>query len=455
MGVGRAPNFIEAARIVAEASGVPLPKFDPEVEDTGSPESAVAGKQVIIVNNRQPIDVIAEAWQALTAENHRPTLYRRSVNVIRIKRTDHGDLHVAPLGPDDMAGMLYRVARWVRRKVVEGKIVLTDSVPPPYIARDMLNIASDKLPVLEAVVRAPMFGASGKLVVTNGYYPEERLALIIEENLVVPPVPEHPAPDEIAEARRLLLDDLLVDFDFKHTADRAHAVATLVLPFIRKLIPGPTPLHLVESPSPGSGKGLLCSVVTLVATGEDCPTRSLSEYDDEIRKMITAELSRAKPIILLDNINTDSGGKLDSASLAAALTTTVWTDRILKETRMADLPNQALWLLTANNPRLSMELARRSVRIRIVPTQDRPWLRNTFKHSDLKGWVRENRGKLVAAVLVLVRAWQAVGSPRSSQRLGSYEPWSAVVGGILDTAGIPGFLHCFASVESGRTLRSG
>ena len=38
---GLATNFMEAARIVADASGVPLPQFDPEGEDNGG-GSAVA-----------------------------------------------------------------------------------------------------------------------------------------------------------------------------------------------------------------------------------------------------------------------------------------------------------------------------------------------------------------------------------------------------------------------------
>lgn len=47
---------------------------------------------------------------------------------------------------------------------------------------------------------------------------------------------------------------------------------------------------------------------------------------------------------------------------------------------------------------------------------------------------------LARAVLVLVRAWLNAGRPRSSRRLGSFEQWTDVIGGILETAGIPGFL---------------
>jgi hypothetical protein len=87
-----------------------------------------------------------------------------------------------------------------------------------------------------------------------------------------------------------------------------------------------------------------------------------------------------------------------------------------------------------------MEIARRCVRIRIDPQVDRPWQRGGFKHPVIVEWAKQNRCRLVKAVLVLVQAWIDAGRPMSDQRLGSFERWSAVIGGILDVAGIRGFL---------------
>jgi hypothetical protein len=48
---------------------------------------------------------------------------------------------------------------------------------------------------------------------------------------------------------------------------------------------------------------------------------------------------------------------------------------------------------------------------------------------------------LIWAALTLVQHWLAEGAPRfTGRRLGSYERWAEVVGGILATAGIQGFL---------------
>ena len=124
---------------------------------------------------------------------------------------------------------------------------------------------------------------------------------------------------------------------------------------------------------------------------------------------------------MLPGVQLQLKGALESSQLAAALTAETWADRILGQSRMIELPNRATWLVTANNPHLSLEIARRCVRTRIDPKQDRPWKRGGFKHTPLRDWVRKNRTALVRAVLVLVQSWIAAGRPLGTQPLGSFE----------------------------------
>jgi hypothetical protein len=74
---------------------------------------------------------------------------------------------------------------------------------------------------------------------------------------------------------------------------------------------------------------------------------------------------------------------------------------------------------------------------------DRPWQRKPteFRHPNLSVWALENRAELVRAILTLGRAWFARGRPKHAERLGSFEEWSEVTGGILKVAGIDGFLR--------------
>jgi hypothetical protein len=215
-------------------------------------------------------------------------------------------------------------------------------------------------------------------------------------------------------------------------------LAALLLPFLQRMIDGCTPLHVMEAPGAGAGKGLLCNMIGILLTGEECNTRTLPDSDEEMRKMLTAELLMARPLILLDNANDKK--TLAAPPLAAVLTTRSWTDRILGRTEMVTVPNKAMWMLTGNNPKLARDIARRSIRIRIDPKVDRAWLRTAFKHDPLEQWAKAHRNELVHAALVLVQAWIAAGRPLSRARLGSFQAWAGVLGGVLDVAGVEGFL---------------
>ena len=234
------------------------------------------------------------------------------------------------------------------------------------------------------------------------------------------------------------MDELLVDFPFVRDSDRAHAVAAVLLPFMERMIEGLAPIHLIEAPTQGSGKGLLASLIGIIATGSGPEGRTLPEDEDDIRKMITAELVTGRPMILIDNLNEKR--VLDSSALASVVTQPTWTDRILGITRMLDLKNHALWLMTGNNPQLSNEMSRRCIRLRIDPRIDMPWLRAGFKHPLVAEWAKANRSVLVHAALTLIQAWIAAGKPLHTRRLGSFEKWSEVMGGVLEVAEIPGFL---------------
>lgn len=426
---GGAVDFRAARARIAEVSGVPLPP------PTSAPRSAPAGRgdrPEIRVNNRQLRDIVADGWRAVRVANRRPALFVRSGALVRLARVDDGP-RIDAMDEASVYGYMARIADWV--KVTEDAVI--DVSPVKDVARDMLVYPHAELPALEAVVSTPVFDRSGELVSSPGYHAGARLWYHHQDGFDVPSVADRPTPGDIAAARTLLVEDLLVDFPFAAASDRAHALGALMLPFVRRMVAGCTPIHLVEAPTPGSGKGLLGDLVSIVTVGRTCEPTTLTSDEDEARKKITSILAKAQPVILIDNIKDG----LESAQLACALTAETWSDRILGQSRMIDLPNRATWIVTANNPRLSLEIARRCVRIRLDAKTDRPWTRTGFKHTPLRDWAKANRAKLVHAVLVLVRAWISSGRRPGPRTLGSFESWASVVGGVLEHADIPGFLH--------------
>ena len=86
-------------------------------------------------------------------------------------------------------------------------------------------------------------------------------------------------------------------------AHYANMLGLLILPFIRPMIPGPTPLFFIESSTPGSGKATPGQHRQDYRHGSAaagaCAFRQKRKR--EVRKMITAELIGARPIIVFDN----------------------------------------------------------------------------------------------------------------------------------------------------------
>jgi putative DNA primase/helicase len=89
---------------------------------------------------------------------------------------------------------------------------------------------------------------------------------------------------------------------------------------------------------------------------------------------------------------------------------------------------------------LSDEMTRRSVRIHLDSGLEYPEEGRKFRHPDLLAWARSRRGELIWAALILARAWIAAGRPPAPRKLGGFESWSEVIGGILENAGVDGFL---------------
>jgi putative DNA primase/helicase len=263
--------------------------------------------------------------------------------------------------------------------------------------------------------------------------------------MTLPEVPEKPTKVQRDAALQLIIDKLLGEVAFASRTDRSHALALLLLPFVRALIDGPTPLHPIDAPTPGTGKGLLAEVLLYPALGDALPVMPELGDDEEMRKRLTSIFLAGYPVVLFDNVQ----GRVDSAALSAALTTRTWSDRVLGMSRTANVPVTQVWVMTGNNIDYSPEMARRLCPIRLDVTAmtkdanvaEHPWRRKIKREQPLREWAEEHRGELVAAALTVVRSWQAVGSPEwTGKPLGSFERWSKVMGGIIEHCGGTGFL---------------
>ncbi len=373
------------------------------------------------------------AWVAVKKLNLPPFLFRSGSMATRLERDDAGIPKLRELNPDKLRHVLARAAYWFR----EIRREIYPALPPMHCVRDMLAWSDIPLPILNRIVEAPVFSSKGQLQIQPGYHTENQTFYFESGAISIPEISSNPCPEEIEKAKGIILNELIKDFPFVGPAEIAHSVSLLLLPFARDLIEGATPLYLIEAPSPGTGKTLLVNALSFPSLGHPVPTLSEGRDEDEWRKRLTAKIMQRPDVILIDNLRR----RLDSASLASALTSPSWEDRVLGHSRMVSLPVRCVWVATGNNPSLSNEIARRSIRIRMDSNVDRPWLREGFRHPNLMKWVKDNRSEIIWSALTLIQNWISKDKPASSNTiLGMYESWSQTMGGVLQTAGIEGFL---------------
>ena len=395
---------------------------------------------LIDITRRHLRDITSDAVAALIAANgDDPTLFSRGGRLTRLV-TGENEVSAEMLGRDAARGVLDRAADFVSTARSGGPAPVS---PPSAVVGDVLSLPNLPLPPLKAICRSPVYLPNGRLLSADGYDADSGIYVSTRG------LGKTSAAIPLAEAVALL-NETLADFPFMNAPSASHAMAMTLQPFVRPLIDGPTPLYLIDAPTRGTGKTLLASLACLLSDGSAARAMAMPRSDEEMEKRITAMLIAGNGAVLIDNIDR----KLAGGSLAAALTTTSWRGRVLGRSEMLDIPNNATWLATGNNVDVSDELARRIALIRLDSGVERPEERAGFRHPDLLRWARSRRDRIVSSALSIVRSWLDAGAPSGRAVFGGFESWAAVMGGILDVAGIEGFLgnrdylHATADLES-------
>lgn len=285
---------------------------------------------------------------------------------------------------------------------------------------------------LRGVVTHPVILRDGTILDENGYNEPSQLLLMMN-GLEFPGVPERPNLDDVQTAVEMLLD-VIVDFPFTEDIHRAAWIAALLTVLARHAFEGPAPMMIVDKNIRGAGASLLCDMISLIVKGCEMKHMSQVRDDEEQRKQITSILIAGYPVALIDNLTHAIGG----ASLETLLTSRTWEDRILSRSEMTgELPALTVWFATGNNVQLAGDMIRRVLHIRMESAEENPETRTNFTHPDIRDYVRENRGALLAAGLTILRGYMAAGCPKQALAAwGSYEDWTRIVRGSCVWAGL-------------------
>lgn len=392
---------------------------------------------IINVTNRQQRDITAEAIAALEANQSNNRLFIRTGRLIRLRTRVSSEIntpYIDDVTPDIMRNLLSHSANFVR---VSSEGDERNSLPPVDTARDVLARGQWEFPQLDAVTESPVMRPDGSILTDPGYDAATHLFYVSNGGLALPEIPESPSSSDVVDARERI-DDILHDFPFVADADKANLIAMMLTQVIRPAIDGLIPMGIINAPQPGSGKGLLIKVISLIATGKVAPATTAPTTPDEWTKQLTAILAGGATMIVFDNVET----VLDSPDLASFLTAAEWKARILGQSKVLSIPNRATTLVTGNNVRVGGDIARRCYWSTINPNTSTPELRKGFRYANLCKHVLDNRGEILAALFTFARSWFAAGQPDPTQSpiVGSFDEWSRVIGGIIEHVEYPDFL---------------
>jgi hypothetical protein len=397
----------------------------------------------------------------------KPFMFQYMESVARIEENSDSIPRITILNKDQFMTEVNEVTNWIKVKTKGDAIVEQKVSMPADIGLHLYGGRTSAYPKLRGLIKTPVFTADGDLITVKGYHPESGLYYQPDNMLDVPKVSKVPTAEEIYEAKRLLVEDVLGDFplgglkrdEIVHQVMMGegvpavtHIIGMLLLMFCREMIKGPTPGHLLTKPSPATGASLLTDICSIIANGEVTPAMSIPPSDEEMQKTLVTAMSDGSNIIYFDNIDKD----VNSGTLASTMTAPIVKGRMLGHSKMLEAEVRCVWVLCGNNVRLSHELIRRLVMVDLDARMADPESRSGWRHDDIGGWVRENRGRLVWACLTLIQHWIAQGQPKQTEAmLNSYENWSRVIGGILKSCELHGFLDNRAELKERAADSSG
>jgi putative DNA primase/helicase len=383
----------------------------------------------VSVRESETTDRVVEVLADKSAE-----LYVRGGILVRVAsdEADQGGQRIVDVDPTWLRYHIDHLMRWERRELTkDGSWKTKPSSEPKWVAPTIcVLLRYPGFRALRGIATSPVIRSDGTLVQANGFDHESRWFVDLPPNMELT-LPQKPTSATIKSAKAHL-DDLVRDFPFEKECHKGAAMAYLLSLVARTFYDGPAPCFLVSGTTRGSGKDLLVSTLTVVATGQ--PQQSLTwggpKNEDETAKKIHALYLAGAPALSWGNVR--NGTTFESATFDHLLTSRVWSNRTLGASEMADIPNLAVWSMTGNNLQAGGDLARRIIPILLAPEQEHPEERVL---RGLRVYATTHRRSLLAAALTIFLGWYNAGQPKPRNPLGSFEGWSDVVRGAVIWAG--------------------
>lgn len=322
-----------------------------------------------------------------------------------IVRVQSNGWHVGTQDMDEaeLTMALSAACDWERRDSNKERWVTCDP-SPRHIAMLCRSRRRQRLLPLKGLARQPFFRPSDRqLVATPGYDPMSQVYGVFDADKYKRAEPTEANARAAMDRTRYLLRE----FHFASPGDEAAAVCAIFTAVLRPTL-GLAPAFHVRAPSSGTGKSLLCGVISRYAGPGHGLMMSYPQSAEEATKSVLASLLTSPAVILFDDMDSDWK---PYGPINRMLTSESTTDRLLGASKMATVNTCTLVLGSGNNTGPVGDLLRRVLVIKLDARSASP---ATLEYEgDPIAAIEANREAFVADVLLMVEAWQAAGSPKT------------------------------------------
>ena len=380
--------------------------------------------------------IVNEAESALM--EYGASIYHRGGELVRpcrvgqLSKKDEGavsrsddSIVLIPVNSTWLIEQMGRAAYWYKVVVKkrENKKVRVPLDPREIYARTLLCRNGEwRFPPLRGCIVTPTMTLDGRLIQQAGYDVESQLLVNIGKE-EFPVVSDKPTKDDAVSALKELANPFR-EFPFRGAGSRAVVLSGMLTSLIRMSL-RTSPLHAMDSPTPGNGKSLLAETIGILATGVLPPAMSQGKSPEEDEKRLSTVLHYGDPVIHLDNCERPITGDF----LCSILTQEVVQARILGESERRVLPSTSLVIASGNNLLLAGDVTRRSIIARIDSQVERPDER-VFTFCP-RVETRRDRITMVKAGLTILKAYHESGRPEKLRPMGSFEDWEIVRGALV------------------------
>jgi hypothetical protein len=418
---------------------------DQAPQEAADPVTAEPARELPIIKvTTETMNIVEASIAALRAD---PNLYQRDKRLTFIVRVIHeqeidinsedvasveGEPETSTATRPIINGRLSRVATY--HKWIESAGGYKEVKPP----EDVVAYINDyhEYPGIRPIIgitETPLLRPDGVIVQEPGYDPKTRYVYLPNQSF--PIVHDEMATQENAQWAFKLLSEIFADFPYVGAPHLSVPIAAILTLIARPAILGSVPGFLFDASTRGSGKTLQADAIATVATGRGASRMNYPPKDEEMEKVLAGYALKSSPLICLDNIPAMcafGGGPLDRV-----LTAKDKVDlRVLGHSDVPSLTWRAVIMATGNNIGFRGDTARRVLMARLEPSEENPERRTKFKYDDLLAYVRVQRPRLVAAALLILRAYFRAGCPAMGvARWGSFEEWSRLVPNAIVFAG--------------------